>query len=125
MGVIINGSMNIGSGGISINTPYIPPYTGPICVSGAGLADGTYTFVGYQTFNGYTSPAYLSSGPSFYRIDNSTANGVYVIREYFGDSNELFQALTFPAPENPYLETQWALYGTLDPIPLVITAGTC
>jgi hypothetical protein len=151
MGVIINGSLNNSSvnktdiataitintyckvnrnGSININTdPTFPqpltPYTGPICVSGVAVANETYTFIGYQTFNGYTSPVYQSPGPFFYSIDNSTANGTYIICSTSGERIELYEGLTFPAPSNPYLETQWVFYGTLDPAPITVTSGSC
>jgi hypothetical protein len=130
MGVIINGGINVGSGGILISSPYIIPndYIGPICVSGAEITavNGTYTFFQYYTQNGYTRPNYtINPAPFvFYNIDNLTANGAYRIVEGFGDSNELYTGLTFPPPANPYLETSWTQYGGY-PTTLITTIGPC
>ena len=122
MGVNINGGMNIGSGGISISSPYIIPndYIGPICISGAGSTqvNGTYTFIGYVTDGPTTRPSYQKG---FLIID--LVNQRYYIRESNGDGQYIGN--TFPAPANPYLETSWSTTeGGVLPFP-VITAGPC
>jgi hypothetical protein len=113
------------NGSININTDPTfpgPPYIGPICASG-GVADGTYTFTSYQTNGGYTRPVYLSFP---YGISNSWTDGRYIITENVsGDTNEICVGNTFPPPANPYLETSWTFYGSIDPAPITFTSGSC
>jgi hypothetical protein len=103
-------------------------YTGSICVSGAGVASGTYNFYGYQTFNGYNRPNYIYyyEGSLPFVIENTWFSGRYQIREAFGDNNNLYEGNTFPPPLNPYLETSWSVAG-FGPAPsgVVVTRGPC
>jgi hypothetical protein len=127
MGVIINGGMNIGSGGILISSPYIEPlYTGPICVSGGGV-DGTYAFDRFYTNSGYTRPGYISVD-GFISLTPFGSFGGYYFRNRTGDQEDIYFSTTSPTPEYPYLENpnSWVNYNG-DPIgfPITITKGSC
>jgi hypothetical protein len=126
MGIIIDGNINVGSSGISISPIYVePPYTGPICISGAGSTqvNGTYTFTGYVADGSIVRPEYYKTTSDF--VITLAGNGKYTIRVAGGDQNGQYIGNTFPAPAYPYLETSWSLIedGVL-PYP-VITRGSC
>jgi hypothetical protein len=110
------------NGSMDINTDpafFEPPYTGPICVSGAGVSSGTYTFLQYYTQNFFTRPEYISSTSQFIISISYTGDGRYGLLDTSGDDTLLYEGLTFPPPLNPYLETSWT-----DPS-IVITQGPC
>jgi len=127
MGVNINGGMNIGNGGILISAPYIIPndYIGPICVSGAGEANGTYTFGGYYTQNGFTRPYYNSPTSRFQISVAYTGGGSYGLWDGSGNGNLLYETNNLPPASNPYLEPSWDFAGTFDPAPITVTIGPC
>ena len=105
------------------------PYTGSICISGAGstLVNGTYVFSGYTTDSGYTRPLYEYRFASFttYSIDLLGGGSTYRIVASFGDNNAYYKGNTFPPPANPYLETSWTSFDAgADPVPTV-TQGPC
>ena len=108
-------------------SPLELPYTGPICVIGAFGVNGTYTFDGYKTWNGRTSPSYIYYISQFQPIviDNFTINGNYRINEAFGDNNDLYYGVTSPAPAYPFLETAWVNSNTFTPASITVTRGQC
>ena len=93
-------------------------YTGSICVSGAGGANGTYTFGGYYTQNGYTRPIYNSPTNQYQISILYTVEGRYGLWDNSGDGTLLYEGNTFPPPSNPYLETSWNG-------PITVTSGSC
>jgi hypothetical protein len=100
------------------------PYTGSICVSGAGSTqvNGTYTFIGYITDGNITRPRYREVD---LETEINLANGRYYIVQASGDSLGLYIGNTFPPPANPYLETSWSAFDIgIAPVP-TITSGSC
>ena len=115
------------NGSININTDPTfpgPPYTGSICISGAGITavNGTYTFTGYGTDGPTTRPYYYKESFDFLIMLVSER---YYIRENGGENYGQYIGNTVPAPAYPYLETSWSIseQGVL-PFP-VITQGPC
>jgi hypothetical protein len=88
MGVIINGGVNIGSGGILISSPYIPPPPLPIVRDGLVLeldAGNTNSYPGSGTawtdLSGNNYNGTLTNGPTF-----NSANGGGIVFDGTNDS---------------------------------------
>jgi hypothetical protein len=115
MGVIINGGMNISSGGISIS---LEPYNNNICVSGAGTPEVNGT--------------YIKINESRYDSSNYAINGIRLTTEYGpwgiiigGGGNPTFYfGQTTPPPQYPWQETLWTASDGELPVPNV-SYGPC
>jgi len=117
------------NGSININTDPTFPEPPPnfMCVSGAGSAEvnGTYTFAGFETSDGYTRPKYIKG---IFKIGLSILGGQRWILEFpnlSGDYAAWYIGNTIPPPAYPWLETSWSItdVGEL-PVP-TFTIGPC
>jgi hypothetical protein len=99
--------------------------TASVCVSGAGsgVINGTYTYIGTATANGFIRPRYEG---------NLTGGFVYVLITAIGgagavwsiyssnDEESYYLGNTTPPPQYPYQETSWSLIGPgVLPLPTV------
>ena len=99
-------------------TPASP--TASVCVSGAGIvgANGTYTYFGTYTVNGFTRPTYQFG---FFVLVLTSDGGRTVWSIYNLNLEETYYiGNTTPPPQYPYQETSWSLFGSgVLPLPTV------
>jgi len=100
-----------------------------VCVSGAGSTEvnGTYTFAGFETIDGYTRPTYVFNGPGGFTYNIKSryyGTGNWGLYTSTGEQVSFYIGNTTPPPAFPYQETSWELSDGQAPIP-TFSSGAC